>query len=72
MNRDRIEGNWKHFKGGLRELWGKLTGDAVERFDGRRERLAGVLQETRGIRRDEAERQVSDSKARWRRESRLP
>lgn len=71
MNRDRIEGNWKQFKGKVRELWGKLTDDAFERFDGRHEQLAGELQETRGIRRDEAERQIIDFEARWRRENRL-
>ena len=43
----------------------------LERFDGKREQLAGGLQETRGIRRDEAERQISDFEARWRRKNRL-
>ncbi len=31
MNRDRLEGKWKQFKGILREKWGKLTHDD---FDG--------------------------------------
>ena len=25
MNWDRIEGNWKNFKGRVKEQWGKLT-----------------------------------------------
>jgi hypothetical protein len=30
MNWDRIEGNWKEFKGKARQQWGKLTDDDVE------------------------------------------
>ena len=57
MNWDRIEGNWKQFKGRARQQWGKLTDDQVE---GRREELVGRIQERYGIARDEAERQVRD------------
>ena len=71
MNRDRIEGNWKQLRGMARELWGRLTADSLEQFEGKREQLAGKLQETRGMRRDEAEKQISDFAARCRREDRL-
>jgi hypothetical protein len=27
MNWDRIEGNWKEFKGKIQKKWGKLTGE---------------------------------------------
>ena len=30
MNWDRIEGNWKQFKGEIREQWGKLTDDDID------------------------------------------
>ena len=30
MNWDRIEGNWKQFKGKVKEQWGKLTDDDLE------------------------------------------
>jgi uncharacterized protein YjbJ (UPF0337 family) len=60
MNWDRVQGNWKQFKGRLQEKWGKLTDDHVNAIDGRREILAGKLQETYGIGKEEAERQISD------------
>ena len=60
MNRDVIEGNWKQLKGKVRERWGKLTDDHIAAINGRREMLAGKIQETYGIGRDEAERQIAD------------
>jgi uncharacterized protein YjbJ (UPF0337 family) len=60
MNWDRIEGNWKQFKGKAREQWGKLTDDELDQVEGHREQLVGRIQEKYGIARDEAERQVRD------------
>jgi uncharacterized protein YjbJ (UPF0337 family) len=58
MNWDRIEGNWKQFKGRARQQWGKLTDDELEQIKGHRDELIGRIQERYGIERDEAERQV--------------
>jgi uncharacterized protein YjbJ (UPF0337 family) len=60
MNWDRIEGNWKQIKGKVKTQWGKLTDDDFDVIGGRREELAGKIQERYGIAKDEAERQVSD------------
>jgi uncharacterized protein YjbJ (UPF0337 family) len=60
MNWDRIEGNWKQFKGKAKQQWGKLTDDKVDVISGRRDQLVGAIQETYGIANDEAERQVKD------------
>jgi uncharacterized protein YjbJ (UPF0337 family) len=60
MNWDRVQGNWKQFKGKVQEQWGKLTDDNIDVIDGRRETLAGKLQESYGITKDEAERQIRD------------
>jgi uncharacterized protein YjbJ (UPF0337 family) len=60
MNWDRIEGNWKQFKGKMIEQWGKLTDDDLDRIAGKREQLVGRIQERYGVARDEAERQVDD------------
>jgi uncharacterized protein YjbJ (UPF0337 family) len=60
MNWDRIEGNWKQFKGKAREQWGKLTDDELDQVKGHREQLVGRIQEKYGIARDEADRQVRD------------
>lgn len=58
MNRDTIEGNWKQFKGLARQQWGKLTDDDLDLVEGRREELAGKIQERYGIARDKAEQEV--------------
>ena len=60
MNWDRIEGNWKQFKGNVKEQWGKLTDDQLDVIGGKRDNLAGKIQETYGITKDEAEQQLSD------------
>lgn len=60
MNWDRVEGNWKQFKGTIRENWGKLTDDDLEQVKGNQEQLIGKIQERYGIAKDEAERQVNN------------
>jgi uncharacterized protein YjbJ (UPF0337 family) len=58
MNWDRLEGNWKQFKGQVKEQWGKLTDDDFDKAAGRRDQLAGRIQERYGLARDEADRQI--------------
>ena len=60
MNWDRIEGNWKQFKGQVHAKWGKLTDDNLTVINGRREILLGKLQEAYGLSKDEAERQIHE------------
>jgi len=60
MNWDRIEGNWKQFKGRAKMQWGKLTDDDLEVVSGRREELAGRIQARYGVAREEAHRQIED------------
>jgi uncharacterized protein YjbJ (UPF0337 family) len=60
MNWDRIEGNWKQFKGSVKEQWGKLTDDDLDVAEGRRDKLVGRIQERYGLAKDEAERQIDD------------
>ena len=64
MNEDTIAGNWKQFKGKVKEQWGKLTDDDFDVIDGRREQLLGKLQERQGLAREAAEKQISDWQAR--------
>jgi uncharacterized protein YjbJ (UPF0337 family) len=60
MNWDRIEGNWKTFKGQVQQNWGKLTNDDLDVIAGQREELVGRIQNAYGLARDEADRQVSE------------
>ena len=58
MNWDRIEGNWKQFKGQVRQKWGKLTDDDLNVIEGNRMELAGRLQQRYGYAKDQAEREI--------------
>ncbi|MFZ6028633.1 MAG: CsbD family protein [Chloroflexota bacterium] len=60
MNTDIFEGKWKQFKGSIKEHWGELTDDEVDRIEGKSERLVGLLQERYGYEKAEAERQVNE------------
>ncbi|TDX99317.1 CsbD family protein [Thiohalophilus thiocyanatoxydans] len=60
MSWDRVQGNWKQFKGKAKSQWGKLTDDQLDVIDGEREQLAGKIQEAYGISRQEAEKQIKD------------
>jgi uncharacterized protein YjbJ (UPF0337 family) len=58
MNWDQIEGNWKQFKGQVKETWGKFTDNDLEVIGGKRDKLLGKLQEKYGIAKNEAEAQL--------------
>ncbi|NLJ50669.1 MAG: CsbD family protein [Alcaligenaceae bacterium] len=60
MNENIVKGNWKQFKGKVKEQWGKLTDDDIDVIDGKRDQLLGKLQERHGLAQDEAEKQLSD------------
>jgi uncharacterized protein YjbJ (UPF0337 family) len=59
MNWDRIEGNWKQVIGKAREQWGKLTDSDLQVVAGRRDQLAGKIEERYGIAKEEVERQLA-------------
>lgn len=60
MDWDRVKGNWKQFEGKIKEQWGKLTNDDLEKAAGRREYLEGLIQERYGLSKDEVRKQVDD------------
>jgi uncharacterized protein YjbJ (UPF0337 family) len=60
MNWDRIEGNWKEFKGKVQQKWGKLTQDDLDVIEGKRTELSGRLQQRYGVAKDEAERDIDN------------
>lgn len=60
MNWDRVQGNWKQFKGKAKEQWGKLTDDDLDVVAGKRDQLVGRIQERYGIAKDAAERQIDE------------
>jgi uncharacterized protein YjbJ (UPF0337 family) len=58
MDWDRISGNWEHWRGRIRDRWGRLTEDQLDVIAGQRDQLAGQIEVSYGLSRDEAERQL--------------
>ena len=60
MNWDRIQGSWKQVTGQAKEQWGKLTDDDLDVVGGRRDQLAGKIQERYGVAKEDAEKQIGE------------
>jgi uncharacterized protein YjbJ (UPF0337 family) len=58
MTWEQIGGNWKQFKGRIRERWAKLTDADLDMVNGQRERLVSHIQEKYGIANEVAEQQL--------------
>jgi uncharacterized protein YjbJ (UPF0337 family) len=60
MNWDIIQGKWGQFKGSIKDKWGQLTDDDIDRINGNRDMLIGKLQEKYGWAREQAESAAND------------
>ena len=60
MDWNRVEGNWKQLRGKAKQQWGKLTDDDLTYVAGRREELAGKIQERYGLAKDAAQKQADE------------
>lgn len=59
MNSDTVKGTWKQFKGKLKEAWGDLTDDDLDKYEGKREQLVGALQKKYGQAKEEIESRLA-------------
>ncbi|HTH15434.1 MAG TPA: CsbD family protein, partial [Magnetospirillum sp.] len=57
---DQVKGNWTEFRGKVKEQWGELTDDDLDRMAGQRDQLIGQIQKRYGTTREEAERRVRE------------
>jgi uncharacterized protein YjbJ (UPF0337 family) len=60
MNEDILKGKWRQVRGDVKKWWGKLTDDDIQRIEGSKEKLTGVLQERYGYSRQAAQMQVAE------------
>ncbi|HEY0962085.1 MAG TPA: CsbD family protein [Pseudomonadales bacterium] len=60
MNEDIVQGKWKELRGKVRERWGKVTGDDVERLKGTSDELIGLLQQRYGYERERARKEIQE------------
>ncbi len=54
----KTKGSWKQFKGHVQEKWGDLTGDEMDKFEGKRERLEGYIQKQTGEKRQAIQKKL--------------
>ncbi|MBK9054137.1 MAG: CsbD family protein [Chloroflexi bacterium] len=59
MNQDIFEGKWKEMKGQVKEWWGELTDDDLDRVEGKADQLVGLLQEKYGYTKQYAEEEIN-------------
>jgi uncharacterized protein YjbJ (UPF0337 family) len=68
MNKDIMQGKWREMKGKVKEQWGKLTDDDLDKIEGTSEQLLGLLQQRYGYARDKAEEEYKRFTDRYARE----
>ncbi len=59
MSSDILQGQWKQLRGNLKDWWGNLTDNDLDRIEGNRDKLVGALQERYGWTRVQAESEVN-------------
>ena len=59
MNKDIFAGKWKEMRGQLREWWGELTDDDLERAAGKADQIIALLQQKYGYTREKAEQEFN-------------
>ena len=55
-----VEGKWDQGRGRVKEAWGVLTDDQLDRTEGKRDRLVGLIKERTGETASEVERKLRD------------
>lgn len=58
MNDDIFQGMWNQLKGKVKQQWGELTDDDLDRIGGKKDEILGVVQERYGWEREKAESEV--------------
>ena len=59
FNQDVLAEKWKQARGKVKQWWGKLTDNDLDRISGQVDQLVGIVQERYGYTREQAEREVA-------------
>lgn len=59
MNQDIFEGKWKEMRGQVKEWWGELTDDDLDRADGKKDQFVGLLQKKYGYSKEHAQQEFN-------------
>jgi len=55
----KVDGKWDQVKGRVKEAWGSLTDDDLDRTDGKKDQLVGTIKEKTGEAVDKIEEKLS-------------
>lgn len=58
MKKDILASNWKQLRSRVKEWWGDLTDDELDRVEGRRDRLVGLVQRKYGYTKAQVETEL--------------
>ena len=56
----KVEGKWDQAKGRIKEAWGSLTDDDIDKTEGKWDRLVGTIKEKTGEASDAIERKLKE------------
>lgn len=56
----KLEGKWDQMRGRVKEAWGALTDDDLDRTEGKWDRLVGTIKEKTGETTDKIEQKLGD------------
>lgn len=60
MSQNEMKGQWHELKGQIKQRWGKIADDDIERISGKTEELIGTLQQRYGESKEWARDQVEE------------
>lgn len=58
MNEDILKGKWKTLRGEAKIWWGQHESDPLMELDGNKDKIAGWLQEKKGLTKEDAEKDL--------------
>jgi len=65
MDNNVFEGKWEEFKGEVRKVWGKITGDELESTKGDVQSISGLIQQKYGHSKDDVSQKLTEMKDRF-------
>jgi uncharacterized protein YjbJ (UPF0337 family) len=65
MNSDILEGKWKQLRGEIKQWWGKLTDNDLDKIEGSYDKLSGTLQERYGWTKQKAQDEIDRRLSRY-------
>jgi uncharacterized protein YjbJ (UPF0337 family) len=60
INEQTIKGKWNEFKGELQDMWGKVTGDDLDRTKGNVKAISGLMEQKYGSLKEDAKTKFDD------------